>query len=498
MRGERRVPAPSASLEPRPRATRSRTASVSPERRRTLASGWRSHTLCCMPSLDLVLWAKGTLLTPQHLQAQDRYLEEILRLQIGALTAYPWGLTKLEFDRESLSGGTLVVRTAAGRFPDGLLFDAPTADPPPPPRPLDASWRQDQSSMLVSVAVPEYRPGARNVAGRDAMGTGAAATARWRAEEQLARDETTGLAERPIQIARPNLRLLLEGETSEGFVVIPVARLLRASTGEVSLDPTFVPPVLNVATSAVLSGIAHRIVERVAAKSSSLSGARRQRNQGLADFSVTDVASFWLLYTLNTHLPRLRHLHEVRTGHPTELWEALLSLTGALTTFAPSSRRLPTYEHAKLGECFGALEAQLLELLETAVPETAVSLPLRQVRPAVQAVAVEQEAWLAAPQWYLAVSAPLRQAELASKVLHSCKVGSADVVDTLIRQALSGLELSHVSQPPASVPVKLDFMYFAIKRAGPAWEAVGRARNLAVYVPADLRDARFELVIVLR
>ena len=30
------------------------------------------------------------------------------------------------------------------------------------------------------------------------------------------------------------------------------------------------------------------------------------------------------------------------------------------------------------------------------------------------------------------------------------------------------------------------------------WEAVGRARNLAVSVPADLRDARFELVIVLR
>ena len=280
--------------------------------------------------------------------------------------------------------------------------------------------------------------------------------------------------------------------------MIPVARLLRASTGEVSLDPTFVPPVLDVATSPVLSGIAHRIVERVAAKASSLSGARRQRNQGLADFSVTDVASFWLLYTLNTHLPRLRHLHEVRTGHPTELWEALLALTGALTTFAPSSRRLPTYEHAKLGECFSALETQLLELLETAVPETAVSLPLRQVRPAVQAVAVEQEAWLAAPQWFLAVSAPLRQAELASKVLHSCKVGSADVVDTLIRQALPGLELSHVSQPPATVPVKLDFMYFAIKRAGSAWEAVGRARNLAVYVPADLRDARFELVIVLR
>ena len=451
-----------------------------------------------MPTLDLVLWSKGTLLTPQHLQAQDRYLDEIVRIQIGALTAFPWGLTHLDIDRESLTAGSLVIRGLAGRFPDGLLFDAPSSDPPPPPRPLEGSWKQDQTSMLVSVAIAEYRPGARNVSGKLALGTGAAATARWRAEEQLARDETTGLAERPIQIARPNLRLLLEGESSEGFVVIPIARLLRAPTGEVTMEPTFVPPVLQVSSSTVLSGMLHRIVERVSAKAFTLSGARRQRNQGLADFSVTDVASFWLLYTLNGHLPRLRHMLEARSAHPSELFEALLTLTGALTTFATTNMRLPTYEHARLGDCFGALEVVLLELLDTAVPETAVALLLRPVRPAVHAVAVEQEAWLTAPQWFLAVSAPMRQADLVQRVLSGCKVGSADVVDSLIRQALPGLELTHVSQPTASVPVKLDFMYFAIKRSGTAWDSVGRARNLAVSVPADLRDARFELVIALR
>ena len=51
-------------------------------------------------------------------------------------------------------------------------------------------------------------------------------------------------------------------------------------------------------------------------------------------------------------------------------------------------------------------------------------------------------------------------------MLSGCKVGSADVVDTLIRQALPGLELAHVPQPPAAVPVKLDFVYFALKRSG--------------------------------
>ena len=244
--------------------------------------------------------------------------------------------------------------------------------------------------------------------------------------------------------------------------------------------------------------MARRVVERVTAKATALAGSRRQRNQGLADFSITDVASFWLLYTLNTHLPALRHLAEVRGGHPEPLWDAMIALAGALTTFAPAGRPMPVYDHMRLGDCFGQLEARLLELLETAVPETAVAIPLRTVAPLVQAAALDQEKWLSAPQWYLAVSAPMRQAELVSRVVHGCKVGSADVVDTLIRQALPGLELVHVPQPPAAVPVKLDFLYFAVGRAGAAWDAVTRARNLAVFVPAEIPQARLELVIVLQ
>ncbi len=450
-----------------------------------------------MPSLHPVLWSKGTLLTPQHLQAHDHYFDELLRVQLGAVAFAPWGVSRLTIDREALAGGTLVLGAAEGRFPDGLLFDVST-DPPPPPRAIEAAWQQDQRAMLVSIGVPEYRAAARNVARRDALDSGATATARWRADEQLARDETTGLAERPIQVARANLRLLLEGESGEGFVTMPVARLLRAANGAVSLDPAFIPPLLDVRASATLNDIARRLVERATAKAGALSGARRQRNQGLADFSVTDIASFWLLYTLNTHLPVLRHLHEVRGGHPSELWEALVALAGALTTFAPAAAPLPLYDHLRLGERFAALEARVLELLDTAVPENAIALPLRPVRAGIHAVAIDQERLLTAPQWYLAVRSPLRQSDLVPRVLHGCKVGSADVVDTLIRQALAGLELTHVANPPGGVPVKLDYLYFAIGRAGSAWESVARARNLAVYVPAELGEAQLELVVVLR
>ncbi len=448
-----------------------------------------------MRHIQPVLWTKGVLLTPQHLQAQDRHHEDTLAFQVGALTFCPWGFSVLSFDHAALLAGTLVVNAAAGRFPDGLLFDAPEAGPTPPPRLIAEAFGADQQTLTAYLAVPEYRPGARNVV-RSTDG----AVARWQAGEQLIRDETTGLTERPIQVAPPSLRLLLEGENTEGYTTLPVARVMRNDAGQLSLDHTFVPPVLDFAASDVLMNMARRLVERLAAKSAALAGSRRQRNLGLIDFSVADVGSFWLLYTVNTHFPGIRHLHETRHGHPSVLWETMLALVGALSTFATTSdaRTLPAYDHLQLGANFAELERRLYDLLDGAVVDAVVSLPLKVITPTLHAVAIEQSQWLTAPQWFLAVTSRVRQQELITRVLQGCKVGSADVVETLVRQALPGMELTHISAPPGAVPVQLDFQYFAVSKSGGAWDAIESARNLAVYVPEGLVDARFELVILLR
>ena len=88
-----------------------------------------------MRQLQSVIWAKGTFLTPNHLQLQDLFLESLLAFRWDALNFRPWGLLNLQVDREALAGGYLTIQSAAGIFPDGLLFDIPAADPAPPPKP---------------------------------------------------------------------------------------------------------------------------------------------------------------------------------------------------------------------------------------------------------------------------------------------------------------------------------------------------------------------------
>jgi type VI secretion system protein ImpJ len=77
------------------------------------------------------------------------------------------------------------------------------------------------------------------------------------------------------------------------------------------------------------------------------------------------------------------------------------------------------------------------------------------------------------------------------------KICSANHIEHLIRQALPGVPLTHVPAPPTTIPIKLNHQYFSLNQSGVAWEAIGRARNLAVYVPGDIQSVRAELIVVL-
>ena len=80
-----------------------------------------------MKQLQPVIWTKGTFLTPQHLQTQDRFIEDSLNFRLQALKFCAWGFNELVINQELLSEGELVISRAAGIFPDGLLFDFPDA-----------------------------------------------------------------------------------------------------------------------------------------------------------------------------------------------------------------------------------------------------------------------------------------------------------------------------------------------------------------------------------
>ncbi|HTS31557.1 MAG TPA: type VI secretion system baseplate subunit TssK [Bryobacteraceae bacterium] len=447
-----------------------------------------------MKKLQPVVWTKGTFLSPQYLQLQDRFLENLLQFHLESLSFRPYGFRSLQISQEELDGGALAITSASGIFPDGLLFDIPGSDRVPPLKQLAECFEPDQTTLEMYLAVPQYRERGLNVATSPRQGG-----ARYRAEFELFRDENTGLSEKPVQIARKNLRLLAEGEALEGYSAMRVGRINREVTGAFSLDPRFVPPLLDYLTSDYLSAIARRLVEILSARSAAIASVRRQKSVTLADFTASDIADFWLLYSINTALPTFRHLFETRGGHPEILFSAMSDLAGALTTFSTTihPRDLPPYDHDNLGVCFTDLDEKLRLLIETVVPKNFVALPLKISQPFIYATSIDNDKYLLNTKMYLAIRAETSQADIAGGVPQLVKVCSANHIDHLVKYALPGVPLTFVPQPPNAIPVRLNYQYFSLSQSGASWEAIQRARNLAAYVPAELPNPQLELIILL-
>jgi type VI secretion system protein ImpJ len=446
-----------------------------------------------MRRLQPVVWSKGVFLSPQHLQAQDHFFEDTLRFTIEALSFRYWGFSSLQIENASVSEGQLQIGRASGLFPDGLAFDTADADVPPSSRILDECFPEGKDTCLFYLTIPQHRLNGINIATqRTGLST------RFYSELQMLRDENSSGIEKPVHLARKNLQIMAEGESHEGLVALPFARILRTESGRYRLDNDFVGPTINVHASERLVGVLRGVIEILVSRSGQLANGRKQRNLSLVDFSASDVASFWLLYTINTHLPALHQLLQASYVHPESLYNQMISLGGALTTFSRNIGPLdfPKYEHEKQGACFLQLEAQLLQLLDTVIPSKFLALPLRQARESIYVTDIDRDEYLNNSRLYLAIAADIPSADLITRTPALAKVCSATHLDTLIRQALPGLTMTHTVSPPQEIPIKLAYQYFSLERVGPPWEAIKRSRNFGVYIPGEIPNPRMELILL--
>lgn len=449
-----------------------------------------------------VVWTKGMFLTPQQFQTQDQFFEDALQFRFAASQFANWGFTELDIDSEALGNGLFRLAKCSGVMPDGEPFDMPDTDELPPSRAVADHFPPSRESLDVFLGIPENRPRARNVSipGSDQdNANGALPATRYLAETRMFTDENTGNEEKPVQVARRTFRLLFEEEYRDGYSSLRIAQVIRNPAGVSILNPRFIAPCLNLISSTYLSGLLRRQIEILATKSATLSGPRRQRGKITAEFSPSETANFWLLHTVNSYLPELKHIWKVRRGHPEAAYVSMLRLAGALSTFSLEARpeNLPDYDHNDLGQCFTLLDQHIRDLMETVIPSKFVSVPLEVKDRFVWGGTVTEDKYFRDSQFYLAVSSKMGVDDIIRKVPQLVKVSAQDDIQRLIRNALPGVLLRHVPVPPAAIPIKLDNQYFVLNQGGDLWNGMMLSRQIAVHAPGEIVEPKMELLIVL-
>jgi type VI secretion system protein ImpJ len=452
-----------------------------------------------MKNLRRVVWSKGMFLTPQHFQSQDEFFEDSLQFRFTGSNFANWGVMALGIDEESLANGLFRLRYCRGILPDGLLFHMPEADELPQSRPLEEYFPPTQGTLDVFLAIPEHRPHGRNFTLLSSEQADAPPdSTRYLADTEMVPDATAGADEKPVQLGKKTLRLLLEGENRDGFTAMRIAQVSRNAAGKYILNPRFIPPCLDISASEYLMMLLRRQIEVLAAKAGALSQPRRERGRDLADFTTSEVSSYWLLHTINSNLPELKHIWGVRKGHPEPLFVEMLRLAGALSTFAlEPSREFPAYDHDNLGFCFSELDGRIRDLLEIVVKSKCVPVPLVLTDKLIWQGTIPDDQYLRNTQFFLSVSSKINVDELITKFPRLAKVSSPNEIQRLIRNSLTGLTLRHAAVPPSAIPLKLDNQYFSIAKTGVLWDGVSQTRNLTVFVPGEIADPKMELLIVL-
>jgi type VI secretion system protein ImpJ len=444
-----------------------------------------------------IVWNEGMLLSPHHFQQWDNFYEDLLASRMASAVVYDWGILDIQLNRESVANGFLDLVRCRAVMPDGLVLNLPQTDPGPEARPIEGHFSPEDEIAEVHLAIPVRRVGGANF--QNGNGAGSNNLVRYFQEPGSVIDETTGENEHQLAYARSNLRILFADELRDGYSSIKIAELRRTTTGQVSVSDTFIPPSLNVGASPWLVNMLRELVEILITKSSSLSEQRRQRSTSLADFTTSEVAAFWLLHTVNSAIPTMAHLFRTPLVHPERLYSVMAELDGKLMTFATGKhpKDIVRYDHDDLYFTFSNLAAEIRDLLETVIPTRCVPIPLENTRESLYVGRVQDDRLLKEAGFYLAVSAKMPDSQLIDKIPRVVKIGSRDIIDAIIGSGLPGVTLTHASPPPAPIPTRIGFQYFALDTVGPFWEAIRGSKTIAVYMPADeFEDEKLEMYAV--
>jgi len=430
-----------------------------------------------------VAWQEGMFLRAQHFQQQDRWAEFQLRSSLAAMSPHPWGLVRFSLAQSLLTTGRFGATACAGLFEDGTPFSLPDEADLPPPIELTDTTRD----CLVYLAVPIRQPGALEVGD-------AAAKSRYQTTDFEVYDTHSG-APQPadLQVARLRLRYMLHTDDRDGYLCLPLARIVEVTPDRrVVLDEQWIPPVLTCAAAAPLAAL---VVE--------LAGLLNQRGEALAARltaiaakSNTEVADFLLLQSVNGWQPLLSHMADSGNIHPEAFYQLLLEMAGQLATFTDARRRPGTYaayRHNDLQRSFAPVVADIRRSLSAVMEQTAVRIPLEERRHGVRVGPIQDRSLLSGSSFVLVVKADVPTDALRRSFPSTAKIGAVEHIRELVNVALPGIEISALPVAPRQMPFIAGALYFELDRGSPHWQQMQSSGGFAIHVSNDLPNLALEL-----
>ncbi len=440
---------------------------------------------------DRVIWREGMLISPQHLQQQELFEEQVLHERLAAAAPLTWGVQAVEFDAGALKSGRLQLTRFTGIMPDGLDL---RGDLGVPSRTIGDAFPSTAKALEVFLGVPVLREGVSNFHEADAEWRG-----RFLVTTRSIGDLSMSKNVRNLDLGRPAPVLLFGPEKDEDHVKLKIAEVVRDEDGSFTLSDTYIPPVLHIEASPVIMAGLREIMSLSVVKQRSLTGSRRQRDQASIEFDASDVTRYLLLNAINCNVPLLRHVTEDPKTSSLAAYLMLLGYGGALTSFTgeidPST--FPRFAFLDLRSCFLPMFEQIKTMLGAAVKDLSIKIPLEARDDGMWIGRLSEQRMVDCKDWVMAVEAPsLGEQQVANKLPQLSKMSSWKQIAAIVKSATPGVPLSPTHRPPTEVPIRPGHVYFMIDKTSQYWRDILVERTIAVYIPPpfDPKNAKLSLM----
>lgn len=455
-----------------------------------------------------LFWQQGLFLQPQHFQLAERLFHSQLAPYRDAVVPHMWGVCRMQLRTLSEETPSFSIRSGAFLFPDGTYVTVP-GNAVVQPRSFEEKM-VGEGPCRVYLGLKRWEDAGANVTPLDDDPALSKVNTRYVAPAGAERcpDLHAGGGEGEVRRLNFVLKIFWEREIESlgNHLLIPVARLERGRDG-VALSYCFIPPCVTIAASERLMETIGAIRDEIGSRSRRLEAHKRKRGIQNAEFGSRDLSYLLLLRTLNRHLASLSHIVDAGTVHPWRVYGVLRELVGELSCFSDAVTALgrsvdgipllPDYDHGDPWTCFTAAHDLVVRLLDEVMVEAEYTLSLAwdgnyfscELNPG----HLESR-----NRFYLALKTTEDPREVVQSVVAVAKFSSRERMPLLIAQALPGVPLEHLSDPPRELPRSSSSLFFAVDHRSEQWELVRKWNNIALSWDQAPEDLEVEMMIVAR
>ena len=422
-------------------------------------------------------WVTGMLIKPQHFQQQERYAEYVQHEKLSMLQFCNWGLAELAFDYDALLANKVSIVSVCGVFSEGTFFKYhSTTD-----HPLVIELTQENATQYVYLCIPRL-----TYSNLQVQDEGLTIPHRYTLKTHKIRDYLSNNGEvDDIGVAQLNISLQIDTDNKDNYYYFPIVKIKAFSEEKgLILDQNFLPPCINIFACQDFAQFIQSAMSMLRRKQLQLTKLLGHEGSSGVAVNVSDMDRL-LLQIINKYIVQFHSYNEIKSCHPFQLYQLLMTCTAELATYLHKEHHLEvlhSYKHKEPLKTFEPMMQQMRGLLSTHIDKAAVVLEKQVINSGLFKFFLPSGASNEKGRFILAIKLDASPEQTHQILCQQVKIASPTQIDKVVRLQLSGLKMQPLNVAPGSVPFDKHAAYFELDERDELWVEIVQVQEMSLYL----------------